>query len=346
MKAYKQYVEAGKVELIEIEEPKAHDNWVKIKIKWAGLCGSDVNMYQYGSVYPEHVIGHEFSGEVVELGPDCKTLKVGDRVAVEPVASCGTCPSCLAGMPALCKQGYAPGLFDNNGAFAEYATFREDKCYVIPETMTYEEAACVEPLAVGYHTLKPANFKAGDTVVVTGVGPIGLGAIAGLKKNGAKKIIVVQRKSIRQQAALDFGADIVIDPNEEDAVAKILELTYGFGADCAIESTGAQQCFDILLAATKPAGTICVVSMWHAPATLDLNRLVGTEIKVTGSLGYNGNDFKDCLDMIADGTVKCDSFITKKVYLDNMLEDAMIPMCGPEKKKNIKILVTPDKTLL
>lgn len=346
MKAYKQYVEAKKVELVDIPEPTPINNQVKIKIKWAGLCGSDVNMYAYGSPYPAHVIGHEMSGEVVELGPECTTLKVGDRVAPEPVVGCGKCPSCLSGKPNLCRLGYAPGLFDDNGAFSDFIVFPESGCHIIPENVSYESAACVEPLAVGYHTLKPANFKAGDSVVVTGAGPIGLGAIAALKAKGAKQVIVLQRKSLRQQFALEFGADIVIDPNEEDAAKKIMELTDGNGADCCIETTGAQSCFDICLAATKPAGTVCVVSMWHAPASLDMNSIVGTEIAVVGSLGYNGTDYADVLDMIARGVIDTSKFVTKKIALEDTVTEGLETMLGPDKKKMVKILVTPDKTLL
>jgi len=346
MKAYRQGVEPKNVELVEIPEPVPAGNQVKIKIKWAGLCGSDVNMYVYGSPYPAHVIGHEFSGEVVELGPDCKKLKVGDRVAPEPIIGCGTCPNCLAGNPNLCVRGYAPGLFDNNGGFSDYVVFTEDKCHIMPENVNYEQGACVEPLAVGYHTLKPAGFKAGDSVVVTGAGPIGLGAIAALKAKGAKQVIVIQRQSCRQQYALDFGADIVIDPNTENAVAKIQELTGGFGADCAIETTGSQACLDILLATTRKSGRICVVSMWHAPATIQLNALVGTEIAIIGSLGYNGTDYEDVLEMISKGQIDTSKFVTKKVYLEDIVEEALEPMCGPEKKKHVKILVTPDKSLL
>ena len=226
---------------------------MKVKLHWCGICGSDLHEYLAGPIFipvdTPHpitgdvapvILGHEFSGEVVEVGPNVTNVKPGDRVVVEPLDVDDTCPSCQAGRDNLCVNLGFHGLAGKGGGFADYTTFRHKYVHKIPDTLSYDRAALVEPISVGYHSLEAGGFQAGMNAVVAGAGTIGLATIECLKALGANQVIVVQRKSVRQEYAKASGADIVLDPAECDVVAEIKRLTDGYGADIAFECTGAQ----------------------------------------------------------------------------------------------------------
>lgn len=358
MKAARWY-EAGDIRVDDVPEPQIDDDYdVKIKLHWCGICGSDLHEYLAGPIFipvgtPHPVthevapviLGHEFSGEVVEVGPNVTNVKPGDRVVVEPLDVDDTCPACKMGRDNLCVNLGFHGLAGKGGGFAEYTTFRHKYVHKIPENLTYERAALVEPIAVGYHSLEAGSFEKGMTAVVAGAGTIGLATIECLKALGAAKVIVVQRKSVRQEYAKRSGADVVLDPNECDVVEEIKKLTDGFGADIAFECTGAQPCFDALLHAIHVGGTLVVTSIWEKPATVNLNDICIPEKKVVGSIAYCGDDFDNVIDLVASEKVSADALITKKIALDDIVEEGFKTLTGPEKKQQVKILVSgnPDE---
>lgn len=342
----------------DIPEPVVKDNTVKVKVKWCGICGSDLHEYLAGPIFiPKDaphpitgekapvVMGHEFSGEVVEVGKDVTNVKPGDRVVVEPLVVCGECSACKEGKVNLCSSLGFHGLAGGGGGFSEYTTFPAKFVHKIPDSLSYEKAALVEPMSVAYHSLEVGHFQAGQTAVVTGAGPIGLATIECLKAMGALKIIVIQRKSIRQEYAMASGADVVLDPNVDDVVAKIREMTNGIGADIAFETTGSQQCFDLALEAIHYSGYFVITSIWEKPVTMDLNSLVLTEKNIVGSICYC-NDFPKVIDLMANGKIPAKGYITKKISLDDIVKEGFGTLTGPDKKSQVKIIVTPDKGLL
>ncbi|OOM75928.1 sorbitol dehydrogenase [Clostridium puniceum] len=352
------WYEKKDVRVEEIEEPKVTSDGVKIKVKWCGICGSDLHEYLGGPIFipvgQPHplsgttapvVLGHEFSGEVVDIGKSVTNFKIGDRVIVEPIVACGKCPACLEGKYNLCSSLGFHGLCGSGGGLAEYTVFPEKFVHKIPDEMSYEQAALVEPMAVALHSIRIGNFRTGDTALVLGSGPIGLATIECLKAAGAKLVIVLQRKSIRQEYAKRSGADVVLDPNEVDIVKEVKKLTNGLGVDVAFETTGAQIGLDVGLESLKFEGTLVITSIWENDAKINPNSLVFTEKKVVGTLAYR-HEFPATIAQMKDGRIKAEGYVTKKIHLDEIVEEGFGALTGPEKKKHVKILVTPDKDLL
>lgn len=290
-------------------------------------------------------MGHEYSGEVVEVGKNVTHLKVGDRVVTEPVISCGECDSCKEGHYNTCENLGFQGLNGFGGGFSEYTTYRSDRVHKIPDNLPYDKAALIEPLAVAYHSLMKGNFKKGQIAVVSGAGTIGLATVKCLKALGASQIFVVQRKSIRQEYARNENVDAVLDPNEVDVVAEIKKLTNGKMADVAFETTGSEQCFKLLLDSIHAQGTQVITSIWEKPVTYNLNSIVLTEKNIIGTICYC-DEFPEVIKLVAEGKIVTDGLVTKKIHLDDIVKEGFETLTGPEKKKQVKILVTPEKELL
>ncbi|WP_346884109.1 2,3-butanediol dehydrogenase [Clostridium sp. UBA4395] len=342
----------------EVDEPKVTKGNIKIKVKWCGICGSDLHEYLGGPIFipvgQPHplsgniapvVLGHEFSGEVAEVGEGVTKFQIGDRVIVEPIVACGECLACREGKYNLCSSLGFHGLCGSGGGLAEYTVFPEEYVHKMPDEMTYEQGALVEPMAVALHSIRIANFKTGDTAIVLGSGPIGLATIECLKAAGAKLVVVLQRKSIRQEYAKRAGADVVLDPNEVDIAMEVKKLTGGTGVDVAFETTGAKIGFDIGIDSLKYEGTMVITSIWEDEINFNPNVLVFSEKKIVGTLAYR-HEFPATIAQMSDGRIKAEGYITKKIALEDIVEEGFGALTGPEKKKHVKILVTPDKALL
>lgn len=346
------------VRIEEVKEPTVSSDIVKIKVKWCGICGTDLHEYQAGPILipVEHphplsgatapvILGHEFSGEVVEVGDEVTNIKVGDRVVGEPMVVCGKCPACLEGKYNLCFSLGAYGICGTGGGFAEYASLPERFVHKIPGTLPFDRAALAEPITVGMHSLDRANFKIGQTALVLGAGPIGLGTIQCLKAAGASFVACLQRKSVRQEYAKNAGADIVLDPNEADIPSTIMKLTNGKGVDAVFETTGSEACFLSGLNSLKSDGTLVITSVWENELKFNPNLLVFTEKRIVGTMGYR-NNYPSTISLISSGKINTDGWITKKIHLNDLVNEGFEALSGSEKKKHIKILVTPDKNLL
>lgn len=346
------------VRVENIDEPAATKGTVKIKVKWCGICGSDLHEYLAGPIFipvdQPHplshnkapvVLGHEFSGEVAEIGEGVKGLKVGDRVAVEPIVACGECPACREGKYNLCSSLGFHGLCGSGGGFAEYTVFPAEFVHKIPDTLSYEKAALVEPMAVALHSLRVCNFMAGETALVLGAGPIGLATIECLKAAGAKLVIAMQRKSVRQEYAKRSGADVVLDPNEVNVAEEVRKLTDGVGADVSFETTGAKIGFEAGINSIKYDGTMVVTSIWEGDVSFNPNTIVFSEKKIIGTIAYR-HEFPATIALMGDNRIKAEGYITKKIYLDDIAKEGFGALTGPEKKQHVKILITPDKSLL
>ncbi len=352
------------VRVEEVADPVVAPGTVKVKVKWCGICGSDLHEFLGGPIFipadKPHplsgekapvVLGHEFSGEVVEVGPGVTKVSVGDRVIVEPMRVCSPaakddmCPACREGLYNLCSRLGFHGLCGGGGGFAEYTVFFEEFIHAIPESLSYEDAALVEPMAVALQSLRQGDFKIGQNAIVLGAGPIGLCTIEMLKAAGAEKIFVVQRKSIRQEYALQHGADRVFDPNECDVVEEVQALTGGVGVDVAFETTGAEQGLQLAVDSVKYAGTVVVTSIWEKPISINLNSIVLTEKKLVGTIAYR-HQFPAVIKLLSDGRIDTNGLITKKIPLEDIVNEGFGALAGPEKKKHVKIVVTPDRNLL
>ena len=233
----------GDLRLEEVPEPKPAADEVLVRVRAAGVCGTDLHMWQgtndEGTF--SFIPGHEWMGEVVEVGPKVKSLKVGDRVVGECFLTCHDCPECKEGLdPVMCRHAQIFGFtWDTPGGFAEYHASKPDRLHKVPDNISATDAACIEAVSVAYHGIWGKGGSVGpfDDVVVFGAGPIGLYAMLGCKASGAF-VIHVEPQEFRRQLARELGADAVFDSNDPDLVQRVVDLTDGNGASLVLECSG------------------------------------------------------------------------------------------------------------
>lgn len=350
MKAARWYgVEDIRVE--NIEEPVVSSGKVKIKVEWTGICGSDLHEYVAGPIFvpvdePHYVsqdkapivMGHEFSGEVVEIGEGVTKVNVGDPVVVEPILSCGECSACLKGKYNLCEHLGFHGLSGGGGGFSEFTVVDEHMVHKMPEGLSFEQGALVEPAAVALHSVRLSKLKAGDTAVVYGTGPIGLLLIEALKVAGASEIYAVELSAERAAKAKELGAKEVINPAETDPVKRIQELTDG-GVDVSFEVTGVSSVLQQCIESTTFEGETIVVSIWEADASFQPNTIVLQERTVKGIIAYR-DIFPAVMQLMNQGYFKAEDLVTKRITLDEVVAEGFDTLV--EERSQIKILVKSE----
>lgn len=350
MKAARWYG-AKDIRVEDVNEPEAMgEKDVKIKVKWCGLCGSDLHEYLDGPIFipadAPHplsgeqapiVMGHEFAGEVVETGAGVSRVQVGDRVAVEPILSCGECPACRQNKYNLCEKVGFHGLAGGGGGFSEYTVVSEHMAHAMPEELSYEQGAFVEPAAVALHAVRQSALRAGDKAAVFGTGPIGLLVIEALKAAGASAIYAVEISDIRKKKAENLGA-IVIDPSEADAAAELQRLSGG-GVDVAFEVTGVPKVLPQAINSTSFGGETVIVSIWEKEAGIQPNTILLKERKVTGIIAYR-HIYPAVMDLMKQGYFQAEQFVTQKIPLEDVVTDGFEALA--KEKSQIKILVSPE----
>lgn len=239
------------IQVRDVSEPTVQPGMVKIKVKWCGICGTDLHEYLAGPIFlPDEphpltgekvpvILGHEFSGEVVKIGEGVTKVDVGDRVTVEPILACGRCRACQKGYYNLCEQLGFHGLSGGGGGFSEMTTVHERWVHKIPDSMTLQEGALVEPAAVALHAVRRSQLKPGDNCIVFGAGSIGLLVIQAAKISGASNIIAVEIAEQRRALAKQMGADFTLDPMKDQVQDTVNDLLNG-GADVCFEVTGVE----------------------------------------------------------------------------------------------------------
>ncbi|MFP7170194.1 2,3-butanediol dehydrogenase [Terribacillus sp. 7520-G] len=336
------------VRLEEIDEPVIKPNQVKMKVKWCGICGSDLHEYLGGPIFipvdePHPLtgevapvtMGHEFSGEVVEVGPEVKDYQIGDRVVVEPIfATHGH-----QGAYNLDKQMGFLGLAGGGGGLSEYVAVDEELLFKLPDSLSYEQGALVEPSAVALYAVRSSKVKAGDKVAVFGCGPIGLLVIEALKAAGAAEIYAVELSPERQAKAEELGA-IVVDPSKvDDTVEEIRRLTDG-GVEVAFEVTGVPVVLRQAIQSTDIGGETMIVSIWEKPAEIMPNDIVIQERSVKGIIGYR-DVFPQVLSLMEKGYFSAEKLVTKKIKLDEVVEEGFESLI--KEKNQVKILVQSEQ---
>ncbi len=337
----------------EVPEPRPKKGEVKIKVAWAGICGSDLHEYLAGPIFiparTPHpitgekapvIMGHEFSGEVVEIGEGVEGFTKGDRVAVEPIVACGACPSCRQGKYNLCVHLGFHGLSGGGGGFAEYTTFSASMVHKLPPGMTFEEGALIEPVAVAVHAVRRGKMLEGESAIVFGAGPIGLSVIAAARAAGARQVISVEMAEKRREFARKIGADHVLNPTQVKVNEEVLRLTDGRGVDLAFETAGVPVTLLTAVDCIRPDGRVVIVSIWEKSAELNPNLLVLTEKELLGTIGYR-DVFPAVIALIADKRIDASQFITAKIKLDQIVKDGFEELVN-NKDKHVKILVSPQ----
>ncbi|QPQ35087.1 2,3-butanediol dehydrogenase [Lysinibacillus sp. JNUCC-52] len=347
MKAVRWY-KARDIRVENIVEPTIASGKVKIKVHWAGICGSDLHRYTVGPIfipvkqlhhdrsdtYPL-VMGHEFSGEVVEVGAGVTKVKIGDAVVIEPTLACGECAACRKGKYNICKHLGFHGLSGGGGGFSQYTMVDERMVHKMPEGLSYEQGALVEPAAVALHAVRQSKLKVGDKAAVFGTGPIGLLVIDALRASGASEIYAVELSAERAAKAMELGATAVINPKEEDAVTRIHALTDG-GVDVAFEVTGAPDVLQQAIDSTTFEGETIIVSIWESVASIQPNIIVRSERTVKGVMAYR-DVFPSVMELMTKGYFLADKLVTKRIGLDDIVTEGFEALL--KEKNHIKILV-------
>lgn len=317
--------ELKKVEIQERPIPEPKENEVLVKVEYVGICGSDLHYFESGRIgdfvveYP-FVLGHEAGGTVVEVGSNVKNLKVGDRVAMEPGKTCGTCEFCKQGKYNLCKDVIFFATPPVDGVFQEYVAHEAGLCFKLPDNVSTMEGALIEPLAVGMHAANQGGAHLGQTAVVTGAGCIGLVTLLSLKAMGVSKVIVVDIMEKRLQKALELGADAVVNGKEEDTVARIMELTDGKGFDLGIETAGSQiTAAQQIRAAKKGAIIVFVGYSASGEMTLPIGMALDKELTFKTVFRYR-NIYPMAIDAVASGKIAIQDIVTDYFELDNIQE--------------------------
>ena len=346
------WYEKKDVRIMDVPEPPyPGQGWVKIKVHWCGICGSDLHEYLAGPIFipvdAPHplsgkkaplILGHEFSGEIVEIGPGVKGWNIGDKVAPEASQRCGECYLCKRNMYNICDVLAFTGLM-TDGAFAEYVNVPANTLFKIPEGVSMEAASLFEPMSVGVHAVNRTPLLAGDKVVIFGAGTIGLVTLQAAIAAGAAETYVIEVAGARKKMAADNGATLVIDPNETDPVAKVKELTGGLGADIAFECIGNHHTAVTAIDIVRKAGSIVLVGIFEEPSSVYFQNITFTEKKIMGSLVYNG-EYETTAQYLKDGRMKAEPLITGKIKLEDIIEKGFEELVN-NKEKNIKIIVEP-----
>lgn len=340
------------IRIEDVPEPELRAGAVKIDVAWCGICGTDLHEYLEGPIFcpaPGHphplsheespvTLGHEFSGTVSEVGEGVDGLAVGDNVVVEPYFVDSDCDMCQAGSYHLCRQMGFIGLSGGGGGLSEKIVV--DQRWVHPiGSIPLDEAALIEPLSVAHHAVARSGVKEGDVALVGGSGPIGLLAAAVLKGMGVTTIISELTQARKEKATSSGVADHVLDPSKEDVPARVRELTGGAGADVAFECAGVNAVLDTMLDAVRPGAVVVNVSIWGAPATIDMQKLVLKEIDLRGTIAYV-RDHPAVIRMVQEGKVDLKPFITGRIALEDLVEQGFDTLIN-HKDTAVKVLVHP-----
>lgn len=303
------------VRIEEVEEPSPRPGEVKLRNGYAGICGSDLHVYYSpensgldysrphpltGSMPPQ-VLGHEFSGTVVELGEGVGSVAVGDRVAVWPVYHCGTCAACRKGMVNTCRSFGFHGLTSDSGGMAEYTTVPATMLHRLPDGVDLRMGALVEPMAVAWHAVDASDIQPGQTALIAGAGPIGIGLWFALKARGIDTVLVSEPSPTRRAAIQGLGAAPVLDPTADDLAAAVAEATGGTGVDVAFDAAGVGGAVLQAVGLLAPAGHLVVVALHEKGFEFNPTMLVFGETSMSGTLAYLPKDFDAVIAAMAAG---------------------------------------------
>lgn len=308
----------------DVQEPAPGPGQVKLRNAFSGICGSDLHIYyapeasgmNYAEPHPitgatlPQILGHEFSGTVVELGDGVDGVKVGDRVAVWPVYYCGSCPACRRGAYNACRSITFHGVQSHGGGMAEFTTVDADKLHVLPAGIDLRMGALVEPMAVAWHAVERSSVQPGATALIAGAGPIGIGVWFALKGHGVEQVLVSEPSAERRAAIEHLGATVV-DPTTEDLAARVAEMTGGDGVDVAFDAAGVGAGVSSGLAALTPLGRLVVVALHERAMEFNPTQLVMAETELAGALAYLPADFDAVIAAMADGLYDPTGWVTE-----------------------------------
>jgi L-iditol 2-dehydrogenase len=332
----------GHVEWMRVPEPQCGPGKVKIEVAFSGICGTDLHVYHDRfRNYPPVILGHEFSGIVAETGEGVQSVRPGDRVTVLPASAviCGVCEYCRQGYYLFCpvRRGMGHGV---NGSFTRYAVVREDQVYRLPPAISLEQGALTEPFASAVQAIEElGEFRFGDTVLISGPGPIGLLCLLLLR--GRAKTIVAGTASdaMRLELAGRLGAEVVVDISREDLLSVIDRETNGRGADVVVECAGSGASIANCLRAVSKLGRYVQVGIVGGEVSAPFDLLLYKQVRLWGSVGYSARTWVRVMQILAQNRIDLSPLITHKLPLSKWREG--FDLC--ESKQAVKVLLYYDE---
>ena len=338
------------VRVEEMTDPRAPcAGEVLIRPLWCGICGTDLHEYAMGPiVIPDtphrlngsqlpQVLGHEFSAEIIEVGPDVGTVSPGQRVSIMPLLFCGSCYFCRRGLNHLCTSMACIGLSYDWGGIAERAVVPATHVTPLPDSVTDLQGALVEPTAVAAYGVDVAQVRPGDTVLVTGAGPIGVLAALYAASLGAQ-VAISEVNPVRADLARGLDVGEVLDPSRVDVVEWLRERTEGVGADAVIECSGNERALQTALSAVRSGGRISQSGLHTKAASIDPMTLSAHDITLAGTWCYPVTDWPRIIDLIARGRLPVEKVVTAQVPMADVVERGFEVLLSPTGDQ-VKVLV-------
>ncbi|NWF92757.1 MAG: zinc-binding dehydrogenase [Syntrophaceae bacterium] len=327
MKAVVKYGKGkGLMEIRDVPEPKIKEDEVLIEVKAVSVCGSDLHIYHDSHPYwPPVVLGHEFSGVIREVGREVKGWKVGDRVVSETrTGSCGVCYICQSGYPQVCEQKRPYGI-GINGAYAKYVAGPARLLHRLPDNVPFEVGAVIEPTAICVTSiLERSRLQAGESVLITGPGPIGLISLAVAKAAGVRFVGITGTSAdegIRFQKARELGVDLMIIVDKEDPVQKIMEITNGLGVDILIETSGSGRAIAQAFEMVRRLGRVCAIGIsGKETVPIPYDRGIFKAIRYDFCFSSSWTAWETTIGLIAKGLLPVEKIITHKFPIEKWEE--------------------------
>ena len=314
---------------------------VQIRVSYCGICGTDLHIFHGAMDHRVHmpqVLGHEMSGVITAVGDRVDNYAPGDRVTVRPLDPCGQCPACRIGHSHICQNLKFIGI-DAPGALQALWTVPAHTLHRLPDTLSLEQAALVEPIAVACHDVRIGDVTAGEYVVVLGGGPIGLLVALVARARGAK-VVLSEVNPFRVKLAQELGLDAV-NPKDTDLVQKVNDETATAGADVVFEVSGSAAGAEMVTKLPRTRGRIVVVAIFAKPPQLDLFRFFWRELKLAGARVYEPEDFEAAIRLAAAGTLPLDRIVTGITPLEGM-EPALRQLAGGGEVMKILVRCAED----
>jgi L-iditol 2-dehydrogenase len=341
MKAVVKYGKGkGLVEMREVPEPRMKEGEVLIEVKAVSVCGSDLHIFHDNHPYwPPMIMGHEFSGVIADVGNAVTGWKVGERIVSETrTGSCGVCYQCQSGFPQVCehKRAYGIGI---DGAYAKYVAGPARLLHRLPESIPFDVGAIIEPIAVCVSAiLERSGLKAGDSVMVTGPGPIGLICLAIAKAAGARWVGISGGEGIRLEKARGLGADLVLDRRKTDAIGGVLEMTGGLGVDMLIETSGSPDAIRQAFEMVRRLGTICALGISGNPeAPVPYDRGIFKALRLDFCFSSSWTAWERAIGLIASGLLPAEKIISHRLPLEEWREAFRLL----ENRQAVKVILLP-----
>jgi len=330
------------IDVLDVPRPELGPTDILVRVARGSMCGTDVHIYEWTPSYYfmslPTILGHEFSGQVVEVGSEVNHVKVGDRISALPSMACGACPNCRIGRSSVCTARLSPGM-GTDGFFAEYCRLTTAaSIFKLPESVSYDAAALLEPFSVSMTAVDVSDFKIGLKTAVLGPGPIGLFATQILRASGAAMVMVVgaHGDAKRLMTAERIGANVSLNIEDEDPVKRAKSIAPR-GLDIVYEATGNPKSVAQALDMVRNGGTVVLIGIHSGEASFDPTAMVRGSKRIIGAYSYTTQTWQRAMDLFSTGSVDPEAVISHRLSLDDAEEGFELAL----KKEAVKVMFVP-----